>query len=124
MLQLICITLRAIFQPRLTPDIAQVERITPSDISQLTYANLFWYQPGHKMTGKESAMTGKFLKIIAFSLLAVGGVCGINQTMQASNAIIVGSVRVQMLSSSLVRLESAGAEGFEDRNTFHVVNRN
>jgi len=31
---------------------------------------------------------------------------------------------VQLLSGSLVRLESAGAEGFEDRNTFHVVNRN
>jgi hypothetical protein len=75
------------------------------------------------MTGKESTMTDKFLKIIAFGLF-LGGVCGISQTTQASNAIIVGSVRVQMLSSSLVRLESAGAEGFEDRNTFHVVNRN
>jgi alpha-glucosidase (family GH31 glycosyl hydrolase) len=29
-----------------------------------------------------------------------------------------------MLSGSMVRLEVAGNEGFEDRNTFHVVNRN
>ena len=44
--------------------------------------------------------------------------------LYANNSVIVGSVRIQMLSSSLVRLESEGAEGFEDRNTFHIVNRN
>src|SRR5271154_6097479 len=86
--------------------------------------NLFWCQSGHKMTSKESGKTGKVHKVFAFGLVFLCGVCGISQTMQASNAIIVGSVRVQMLSSSLVRLESVGAEGFEDRNTFHVVNRN
>ena len=37
--------------------------------------------------------------------------------------IVVGNVRVQLLSDSLVRLELRGAEGFEDRLSFHVVNR-
>jgi len=37
--------------------------------------------------------------------------------------ITVGKVRVQLLSGSLVRLESQGPEGFENRATFHVVNR-
>ena len=42
----------------------------------------------------------------------------------ADNNIIIGSVRVQILSGSLVRLESIGPEGFEDRTTFHIKNRN
>ncbi len=37
--------------------------------------------------------------------------------------IVVGKVRVQLLSGSLVRLELRGPEGFENRATFHVVNR-
>lgn len=41
----------------------------------------------------------------------------------AGDDVVTGSVRVQLLSSSLVRLELKGAEGFEDRNTFHVVSR-
>lgn len=38
--------------------------------------------------------------------------------------VVAGKIRVQLLSDSLVRIEWQGAEGFEDRNTFHVVNRN
>jgi alpha-glucosidase (family GH31 glycosyl hydrolase) len=38
--------------------------------------------------------------------------------------IVVGNVRVQLISDSLVRLELRGPEGFENRATFHVVNRN
>jgi alpha-glucosidase (family GH31 glycosyl hydrolase) len=34
-----------------------------------------------------------------------------------------GNVRVQFLSGSLVRLEAKGPAGFEDRATFHVINR-
>lgn len=41
----------------------------------------------------------------------------------ATQSVIVGNVRVQLLSDSLVRLEWKGAEGFEDRQTFHIVNR-
>lgn len=37
---------------------------------------------------------------------------------------IVGNVRVEALSPTLVRIELKGPEGFENRATFHVVNRN
>src|SRR4051794_36984463 len=40
-----------------------------------------------------------------------------------SNEIIVGNVRVQALSPSLVRIEPKGPRGFEDQTTFSVVNR-
>ena len=56
-------------------------------------------------------------------------VCVCLVTAQTGNAksgpadVIVGKVRVQLLSGSLVRLESQGPEGFENRATFHVVNR-
>jgi len=36
---------------------------------------------------------------------------------------ITGNVRVQLLSDSLVRIELRGSEGFENRKTFQVVNR-
>ena len=36
---------------------------------------------------------------------------------------IFGDVRVQIYSPTLVRLEVKGPGGFEDRNTFHIVNR-
>ena len=38
--------------------------------------------------------------------------------------IVSGDVRVQLLSDSLLRLEVKGPAGFEDRTTFHVVDRN
>lgn len=59
-----------------------------------------------------------------FRALATVCIFAISYKLCASNSVIVGSVRVQILSASLVRLESEGTEGFEDRNTFHVVNRN
>jgi alpha-glucosidase (family GH31 glycosyl hydrolase) len=46
------------------------------------------------------------------------------QCLVAASPVIVGSVRVQCLSDSLARLEVMGPAGFEDRETFHVVNRN
>ncbi|MGH7979990.1 MAG: TIM-barrel domain-containing protein, partial [Limisphaerales bacterium] len=39
------------------------------------------------------------------------------------NYAVVGNVRVELLSGSLVRLELKGPEGFEDRPTFHVLTR-
>jgi alpha-glucosidase (family GH31 glycosyl hydrolase) len=39
-------------------------------------------------------------------------------------SVVVGNVRVQLLSGSLVRFELRGPAGFENRNTFHVLNRN
>ena len=39
------------------------------------------------------------------------------------NDVVAGRVRVELLSDSLVRLELKGPEGFEDRPTFHVLDR-
>ncbi len=36
---------------------------------------------------------------------------------------VIGDVRVQVLTPTLVRIELKGPNGFEDRETFHVVNR-
>ena len=62
---------------------------------------------------------------LATSLLTViAGVFNVAVHAQALGSVVVGSVRVQCLSDSLVRLEVQGPLGFEDRQTFHVVNRN
>ncbi len=46
------------------------------------------------------------------------------QTVSAAPpSVVTGNVRVQLLSDSLVRIELRGPAGFEDRKTFHVVNR-
>ena len=42
---------------------------------------------------------------------------------RAASENIVGQVRVQCLSPALVRLEVRGPNGFENRNTFHIVSR-
>jgi hypothetical protein len=59
--------------------------------------------------------------------LALAVLCPSGSLPAASAAppedVVVGSVRVQVLSGSLVRLEVRGAEGFENRPTFHVLNR-
>ncbi len=41
-----------------------------------------------------------------------------------SNEAIVGDIRIQSLSENLIRIEQKGPKGFENRNTFTVVNRN
>jgi hypothetical protein len=87
-------------------------------------SNPIWFRRDHKQTRESRSLFRKHITALVFGLAALGCICGISRTTLASNAVVVGSVRVQMLSSTLVRLESAGAEGFEDRNTFHVVNRN
>ena len=38
-------------------------------------------------------------------------------------SVVLGNVRVQLLSDSLLRIELKGPAGFEDRETFHIVNR-
>jgi len=38
--------------------------------------------------------------------------------------IVAGDLRIEILSDSLVRIEKKGPNGFEDRETFNVVNRN
>ena len=37
--------------------------------------------------------------------------------------VIIGSIRISLLSSSLLRIEEKGSHGFEDRPTFLVINR-
>lgn len=59
---------------------------------------------------------------LALCLLAIG-IANTTLPVLAGNSMITGSVRVQMLSDSLVRLEVKGTKGFEDRPTFHIANR-
>jgi hypothetical protein len=64
------------------------------------------------------------LKIVAAGLLFLPGMdLFLNVASAAPPDVVVGKVRVQLLSGSLVRLESKGPRGFEDRVTFHVANR-
>ena len=52
--------------------------------------------------------------VLPFALIASVG---------ADHSVVVGDVRVTALSSTLIRVEPRGPNGFEDRSTFHVVGR-
>ena len=41
----------------------------------------------------------------------------------AEKDVVVGNIRLQFLSDSIVRVEEMGPKGFEDRPTFYIVNR-
>lgn len=56
--------------------------------------------------------------VALLTLLSVDGALATD-----SPSVIIGNVRVQPLADSLVRIELKGPEGFEDRNTFHIINR-
>ncbi len=43
--------------------------------------------------------------------------------MNGSHIITRGNIRVQLLSDTLIRIEQKGPNGFEDRPTFHVIER-
>jgi len=60
-----------------------------------------------------------FGRRMIFALVVIGFVA----SSHATSGVIAGNVRVQLLSDSLVRIELKGAEGFEDRATFHIVDR-
>ena len=67
------------------------------------------------------------IKNITASLLALFAI--LVHTIAPVNAvpppnIVWGQVRVQLLSDSLIRLELKGPAGFEERTTFHIVDRN
>ncbi|HZT21407.1 MAG TPA: TIM-barrel domain-containing protein [Verrucomicrobiae bacterium] len=63
-------------------------------------------------------------RFMKWSALGFMGIClSMLPGLAAPPGVEAGNVRVQVLSDSLVRLEVKGAEGFEDRPTFHVVNR-
>lgn len=57
-------------------------------------------------------------------MLILSSLGGLHSKLLAGDTVVNGTVRVQILSGSLVRLEQKGPNGFEDRATFHVVNRN
>ena len=57
------------------------------------------------------------------SSIALSASIILTQNLPAQNNAVIGAVRVQLLSDSLVRLELKGPEGFENRETFHIVNR-
>ena len=52
------------------------------------------------------------------------GTIFIQPARSQSSEAIVGNMRIQALSKNLIRIEQRGLNGFEDRNTFTVVNRN
>ncbi len=54
---------------------------------------------------------------------ALAAILSVLSSQAPAQSVVVGNVRVQLLSDSLVRLEWKGAGGFEDRQTFHIVNR-
>lgn len=65
-----------------------------------------------------------FLTFLLTSLLVYS--YGLIQTTDKDNKkseVIIGNIRIQFLSETLCRIELRGKKGFEDRNTFTVVNR-
>jgi len=68
-------------------------------------------------------MLQKSVCSLSLFMTTMGLLLGPAADARAVESVVVGSVRVQCLSDSLVRLEVMGPAGFEDRTTFHVVNR-
>ena len=60
--------------------------------------------------------------MLSFFILAVLLMNSIG--LAATGSEVIGNVRVQILSSTLTRLEVRGPNGFEDRTTFHISKRN
>ena len=59
---------------------------------------------------------------LCFSYLI--GIFLVKSASAQSSEAIVGNIRVQALSENVLRIEQKGKKGFENRNTFTVVNRN
>jgi hypothetical protein len=73
----------------------------------------------HTLTCKASSQRLRithFTSFLSFFLAAVTGAA-------ITDEFIAGNIRVQALSPTLVRIEQRGPEGFEDRNTLTIVNR-
>lgn len=60
---------------------------------------------------------------IGFLLSAFSLLHGAALFAKPVDGVVVGAVRVEPLSDSLVRIEQKGPEGFENRKTFHIFNR-
>ena len=66
---------------------------------------------------------GGAFRLPAALVLACCVIPGASAAAAGTQKVVIGNVRVQLLSDSLVRIELKGPRGFEDRPTFHVVNR-
>ncbi|MDR0431729.1 MAG: DUF5110 domain-containing protein, partial [Bifidobacteriaceae bacterium] len=63
--------------------------------------------------------------LIMLGLTASGSLTGLAPAAAVATAqpVVIGDVRVQPLSDTLVRIELKGPNGFEDRATYHAVGR-
>jgi hypothetical protein len=68
-------------------------------------------------------MTASFPRLLGCFILVVAALVVGSAATAKPATFITGDVRLQLLSSSVLRLETKGPGGFEDRPTFHVVNR-
>jgi hypothetical protein len=64
------------------------------------------------------------LKNSFLGLFCLGAITLLTPVPARSGEAVVGDIRVQVLSDNLIRIEQRGPKGFEDRNTFTVVDRN
>ena len=66
----------------------------------------------------------RFLSAVLTVVMAIGVLSSLCVAYaETDTQFIIGDVRVQTLSDTVVRIELKGEKGFEDRLTYHVVNR-
>jgi hypothetical protein len=63
------------------------------------------------------------LKKSLLSFFCIAGFFFLKPLSAGSSEAVVGEIRIQVLSGNLVRIEQKGPKGFENRNTFTVVDR-
>ena len=66
----------------------------------------------------------KALKKTFFFISSLAAILFVQLANAQSSEAVVGTMRIQCLSKNLIRIEQRGPNGFEDRNTFTVINRN
>ena len=86
-----------------------------------------WYAATceHKDEVKDKAkhtMSGDACTICSYTKSAAADAL-YEDTTKSVTTLVCGEIRVQLLSDSLVRIESKGAQGFEDRESYIVYNR-
>ncbi|MEJ2545140.1 MAG: glycoside hydrolase family 31 protein [Calditrichaceae bacterium] len=57
-------------------------------------------------------------------VIVISGILFYQSVIAQSSEQIIGNIRIQALSENLIRLEQKGSQGFEDRITFTVIDRN
>jgi hypothetical protein len=62
-------------------------------------------------------------KKVSLCVYCLTGIIFIHPALAKSDEAIAGNIRIQVLSENLIRIEQRGPKGFEDRNTFTVVDR-